>query len=96
MPGNIFKYSHYFTKIMAEGGPSTSHDADVQSYYLKEPNMDIPPHQQTVVPIKGPVIQFMASHLELNYVAVSHHFQYFTGTLLTGALHCMFSRIEHL
>ena len=57
---------------MAEGGPSTSHEADVPSYYIKQPKMDIPPHRNMVVPIKGPVIndasEFMASHLELNYV----------------------------
>ena len=63
---------------MAEGGPSTSRDADIQSYYIKEPKMDIPPHREMVLPIKGPVIheasEFMSSHLELNYVKVSHHF----------------------
>ena len=51
--------------------------------------MDIPPHRKTVLPIKGPVIhnasEFMAAHLELNYVNVSYPFQYFTGTHITGA-----------
>ena len=52
--------------------------------------MDIPPHRKTVLPIKGLVIhdasEFMASHLELNYVNVSYQFQYFTGTLITDPL----------
>ena len=51
--------------------------------------MDIPPHRKTVLPIKGPVIhdasEFMAAHLELNYVDVSYPFQYFTGAHITGA-----------
>ena len=50
--------------------------------------MDIPSHRKTVLPIKGPVIrdasEFMAVHLELNYVNVSNPFQYFTGTRITG------------
>ena len=63
---------------MAEAFPSTSHDTGVESYYIKEPKMDIPPHRDTVLPIKGLVIhnasEFMAAHLELNYVEVSHQF----------------------
>ena len=99
MPGNIFNYSYYFTRIVAEGGPSTSREVDIQSYYIKEPKMDISPHREMVLPIKGPVIhdasEFMTSHLVLNYVEVSHHFQSVTGVLLTGKLftipHCMYS-----
>ena len=75
---------------MAEGGSSTSPDADVPSCYIKELKMDIPPHRDTVVPIKGPVIhnasKFMASHLELNYINISHHFKSVTGALNTGTL----------
>ena len=75
---------------MAAPFPSTSLEAGVESYYIKEPKMDIPPHRDTLLPIKGPVIhdasEFMASHLKLNYVEVSHQFQYFTGTLVMGAL----------
>ena len=75
---------------MAAAFLSTSHQADVESYYIKEPKIDIPPHRKTVQPIKGPVIhdasEFMSSHLELNYVDVSHQFQYFTGTLTMGTL----------
>ena len=63
---------------MAEPFPSTSHDTGVESYYIKEPKMDIPLHRDTVLPIEGPVIhdasEFMAAHLELNYVNVSHKF----------------------
>ena len=63
---------------MAEAVPSTSHDTGVESYYIKEGKMDIPLHRDTVLPIKGLVIhnasEFMAAHLELNYVEVSHLF----------------------
>ena len=75
---------------MAQRGPSTSRDADIQTYYIKDLKMDILPHRDTVVPIKGPVIhntsKFMASHMKLNYVHVSHHLNYVTGALITGAL----------
>ena len=75
---------------MAEAFPSTSSQASVESYYIKEPKVDIPPHRDAVLPIKGPVIhdasEFMAAHLELNYVKVSHKYKYFTGALVTGAL----------
>ena len=73
---------------MAEAFPSTSCEAGVESYYIKESKMNIPPHIDAVLPIKGPIIhdasEFMAAHLELNYVKVSHQFQYFTGALVTG------------
>ena len=73
---------------MAAAFPSTSRKAGVESYYIKEPKMDIPPHRKTVLPIKGPVIhdasEFMAAHLELNYVDGSYPFQYFTGARITG------------
>ena len=52
---------------MAAAFPSTSRKAGVESYYIKELKMDIPPHRKTVLPIKGPVIhvasEFMAAHL---------------------------------
>ena len=74
---------------MAAAFPSTSCKAGVESYHIKEPKMDIPPHRKTVLPIKGLVIhnasEFMAAHLELNYVNVSYLFQYFTGACVTGA-----------
>ena len=74
---------------MAAAFPSTSRKVSVESYHIKEPKMDIPPHRKTVLPIKGPVIhdasEFMAVHLELNYVNVSYPFQYFTGAHVTGA-----------
>ena len=74
---------------MAAAFPSTSRKAGVEIYYIKELKMDIPPHRKTVLPIKGPVIhdasEFMAAHLELNYVNVSYPFQYFIGTHITGA-----------
>ena len=74
---------------MAAAFPSTSRKAGVESYHIKEPKMDIPPHRKTVLPIKGPVIhdasEFMAAHLELNYVDVSYPFQYFTGARVTSA-----------
>ena len=73
---------------MAAAFPSTSCKVGVESYHIKEPKMDIPPHRKTVLPIKGPVIhdasEFMAAHLELNYVDVSYPFQYFTGSRITG------------
>ena len=75
---------------MAEAFPSTSSGVGVESYYIKEPKVDIPPHRKVVLPIRGPIIhdasEFMAAHLELNYVEVSHKYKYFTGTLVTGAL----------
>ena len=84
---------------MAAAFPSTSRKAGVESYYIKEPKMDIPPHRKTVLPIKGPVIhdasEFMAAHLELNYVEVSYQFQYFTGTHITGALQYPCYRCTH-
>ena len=71
-----------------DGVPLSRHTG-VESYYIKEPKMDIPPHRKTVLPIKGLVIhdatEFMAAHLELNYVDVSYPFQYFTGAHATGA-----------
>ena len=71
---------------MAEAFPSTSCDTGVESYHIKEPKMDIPPHRDTVLPIKGPVIhdpsEFMAVHLELNYVDVSHKFNILHAHLL--------------
>ena len=74
---------------MATAFPSTSRKAGVESYYIKELKMDISPHRKTVLPIKRPVIhnasEFMAAHLELNYVNVSYPFQYFTGAHITGA-----------
>ena len=74
---------------MAAAFPSTSRKVGVESYHIKEPKMDIPPHRKTVLPIRGPVIhdasEFMAVHLELNYVNVSYPFQYFTGARITGA-----------
>ena len=74
---------------MAAAFPSTSHKVGVESYHIKELKMDIPPHRKTVLPIRGPVIhdasEFMAVHLELNYVDVSYPFQYFTGAYVTGA-----------
>ena len=87
---------------MAEAFPSTSRDTSVESYHIKEPKMDILLHRDTVLPIKGPVIhdasEFMAAHLELNYVDVSHKFNILHAHLLqvllnssvTGALiRCM-------
>ena len=75
--------------MIAAAFPSTSRKASVESYYIKELKMDIPPHRKTVLPIKGPVIhdasEFMAAHLELNYVNVSYPFQYFTGAHVTSA-----------
>ena len=75
---------------MPEAFPSTSSHARVESYYIKEPKVNIPPHRDAVLPIKGPIIydasEFMAAHLELNYVEVSHKYKYFTGALFTGAL----------
>ena len=75
---------------MAEAFPSMSSGTGVESYYIKEPKVDIPPHRKVVLPIRGPIIhdasEFMAAHLELNYVKVSHKYKYFTGTLVTGAL----------
>ena len=63
---------------MAEAFRSTSRDTGVESYHIKEPKIDIPPHRDTILPIKGPVIhdasEFMAAYLELNYVDVSHKF----------------------
>ena len=91
MPGNVFKNSYIiFNRRMAEAFPSTSSGAGVESYYIKEPKVDIPPHRKVVLPIRGPIIhdasEFMAAHLELNNVKVSHKYKYFTGTLVTGAL----------
>ena len=68
---------------MAGAFPLTSSGAGVESYYIKEPKVDIPPHRKVVLPIRGPIIhdasEFMAAHLELNYVEVSHKYKYFTG-----------------
>ena len=91
MPENVFKLSHIiFNRSMAEAFPSMSSHARVESYYIKEPKVDIPPDRDAVLPIKGPIIhdasEFMAAHLELNYVKVSHKLKYFTGTLVTGGL----------
>ena len=91
MPGNVFKMSHIiFNRSMAEAFPSMSSHTGVESYYIKEPKVDIPPHRDSVLPIKGPIIhdasEFMAAHLELNYVKVSQKYKYFTGALVTGAL----------
>ena len=84
---------------MAATFPSTSRKASVESYYIKELKMDIPPHRKTVLPIKGPVIhdasEFMAAHLELNYVKVSYQFQYFTGAHITSALEYPCYRYTH-
>ena len=75
---------------MAEGFPSMTSGAGVESYYIKEPKVNIPPYRKVVLPIRGPIIhnasEFMAAHLELNYVEVSHKYKYFTGTLVTCAL----------
>ena len=75
---------------MAEAFPSTSSGAGLESYYIKEPKVDIPPHRKGVLPIRGLIIhdasEFMAAHLELNNVEVSHKYKYFTGALVTGAL----------
>ena len=94
---------------MAADFPSTSRNVGVESYHIKEPKMDIPPHRKTVLPIRGPVIhdasEFMAAHLELNYVNVSYPFQYLTDARITGApgtllrAHSLYSnscREEHL
>ena len=91
MPGNVFKNSYIiFNRSMAEAFPSMSSGARVGSYYIKEPKVDIPPHRKVVLPIRGLIIhnasEFMAAHLELNYVEVSHKYKYFTGALVTGAL----------
>ena len=63
---------------MAEAFPSTSSGAEVHSYYIKEPKIDIPPHRKVILPIRGPIIhdasEFMAAHLELNYVEVSENY----------------------
>ena len=63
---------------MAEAFPSTSSGAEVQSYYIKEPKIDIPPHRKVILPIRGPIIhdasEFMAAHLEFNYVEVSENY----------------------
>ena len=91
---------------MAEAVPSTSLDTSVDSYYIKEPKMDIPLHRDTILPIKGQVIhdasEFMAAHLELNYVDVSHKFnilhvhslrvlqnRYVTGALIRCTYGCL-------
>ena len=75
---------------MAEAFPSTTSGAGVESDYIKEPKVDIPPHRKVILPIRGPIIhdasEFMAEHLELKYVKVSHKYKYFTGTLVTSAL----------
>ena len=75
---------------MAEAFPSMSSGAGVESYYIKEPKVDIPPHRKVTLAIRGPIIhnasEFMAVHLELNCVEVSHKYKYFTGALVTGAL----------
>ena len=75
---------------MAEAFPLMSSGARVESYYIKEPKVNIPLHRKVVLPIRGPIIhnvsEFMAAHLELNYVEVSHKYKYFTGALVTGAL----------
>ena len=68
---------------MVEAFPSMSSGTGVESYYIKEPKVDIPPHRKVVLPIRGLIIhdasEFMAAHLELNYVEVSHKYKYFTG-----------------
>ena len=91
MPGDVFKNSYIiFNRSMAEAFPSMSSGTRVESYYIKEPKVNIPPHKKVVLPIRGPIIhdasEFMAAHLELNNVEVSHKYKYFTGTLVTGAL----------
>ena len=73
MPGNVFKNSYiFFNRSMAEAFPSTSSGTRVESYYIKEPKVDIPPHRKVILPIRGPIIhdasEFMAAHLELNHV----------------------------
>ena len=90
MPGNVFKNSYIiFNRSMAEAFPLTSSGTKVESYYIKEPKVDIPPHRKVVLPIRRPIIQdaseFMAAHLEFNYVKVSHKYKYFTGALVTSA-----------
>ena len=71
---------------MAAAFPSSSHVGSVDSYYIKELKVDIPPHRDTVLPVIHNASEFMASHLELNYVEVSHQYEYFTDALITGAL----------